>query len=341
MPIKNERYKKYDSYVHSPSSSRRIPTTLHPVSPIQPIRNSPAEKPIVSSVNRKTTSITASHGLFSDIKTPQAPPLKPAHKTINKPLSSALPIASTVKTKPLISPVNKNPNTKQKKNFPGQKLFYAIASFVLITSLGLSMYAFVLNKRAHTVVGEVASASSSLDEQGVAQGTGSEPSSEKPSERAFSSYQVSPERPRYLRIPSKSVNARVKELGLTKTGAIDAPWNIHDVGWYNGSITPGSKNGVSLLLGHVSGKTMPGVFKSISELSVGEAVEIEKGSGETLKYKVDKIETYDTNSIDMSKILYEVDKGNQSLRLMTCAGRYDSSKRAYESRTVVYTSPVK
>jgi len=103
---------------------------------------------------------------------------------------------------------------------------------------------------------------------------------------------------------------------------------------------PGSKNGVSLLLGHVSGTTAPGIFKDINKLVQGDEVEIETGNGTMLKYSVEKIEEYHVDKIDMSKILYEVAQGEQSLRLMTCSGNYDAETHSYDTRVVVYTKRI-
>ncbi|MCA9332404.1 class F sortase [Candidatus Saccharibacteria bacterium] len=294
----------------------------------------------------KNTIITKNQNFISDIQQSSLnSPIKRPLPKINLQTKSDEKTVSNRQTKP-IEPVakkydfEKQISQKQKRKF-GPKLFYAFGVSVFILSFGLNIYSFVINRQAKDEVSEVAAATSSVDEQGVQQGTGSDPSSDKPNQNAFNNYRVAPDRPRYLRVPTKSINARVKELGLAGDGSVDAPWNVHDVGWYNGSIVPGSKNGVSLFLGHISGRTMPGVFKDIANLSAGDIIEVEKGNGEVLKYQVDKVEQYDIDSIDMAKILYEVDQGHQSLRLMTCSGKYDSKTESYGSRAVVYASPVK
>lgn len=231
--------------------------------------------------------------------------------------------------------------TTKKGGGIGMRLFYGFGVLVFVATMLLSAQALVFNKQAKDEVSVLAAETQNVDAQGVPQGTGSEPAEDKPDENAFFAYQVDPDKPRYLRIPTQSVYSRIKELGLTTDGAVDAPWNVHDTGWYNGSIKPGSKNGVSLILGHTSGYSMPGVFKSIGEMKKDDIVEVERGDGEVVKYIVDKVEEYELDKIDMRKILYEVEKGTHSLRLMTCSGQYDSLNREYLSRTVVYTTEIK
>jgi LPXTG-site transpeptidase (sortase) family protein len=319
--MNTKRYKKYDLHIE-PRSKRRLISDITPVVGLSPAQN-------------QKTRVSAK--LISDISHKKRRPSKP--RTINtKMIMIQLVQAHTINEESTQSLTLKK--SYRPKNL-GKRLYFAFGSVVFILSAGMNIYSLSLNKQVKDQASKVAGTFVEADEQGVAQGTGSEPESEKPSDNAIFDYIVSPDKPRYLRIPSQSVTARVKELGIASDGSVDAPWNVHDVGWYSGSITPGSKNGVSLLLGHVSGKIMPGVFKNIAQLPNGALVEVEKGNGQIHTYEVEKIEEYETKNIDMAKILYEVEQGKQSLRLITCAGAYDSDTGEYKSRTVVYLSPTK
>ncbi|KKW05197.1 MAG: hypothetical protein UY35_C0001G0088 [Candidatus Saccharibacteria bacterium GW2011_GWC2_48_9] len=52
---------------------------------------------------------------------------------------------------------------------------------------------------------------------------------------------VSTEQPRYLSIPSLYIDeARVFSVGTKANSELDTPRNIHDVGWYEKSATPGA-----------------------------------------------------------------------------------------------------
>lgn len=221
-----------------------------------------------------------------------------------------------------------------------QKMMYAFASLVVVFSGFVSVQSFITNNKAQEQIATLGDAVS-RDEQGVSEGTGNEPSEEPIPRSVVANYQVSnPEDPRFLRIPSLGVFSRIKNLGVTPEGAVDAPRNIYDTGWYNGSARPGSKAGSSLILGHVSGWTGPGVFKRINELPIGGEFEIEKGTGEVIKYSVVRSEQIPVDQIDMGKVLSAEEAGKHDLKLMTCSGRYNSSTETFEDRFIVYAKRI-
>jgi hypothetical protein len=221
-----------------------------------------------------------------------------------------------------------------------QKMMYGFASLVIIFSAFVSVQSFITNNKAKEQIATLGE-NITRDEQGVSEGTGNEPSEEPISLNVVSNYRVSnPEDPRFLRIPSLGVFSRIKNLGVTPEGAVDAPRNIFDAGWYNGSARPGSRVGSSLILGHVSGWTGPGVFKKINTLPVGGEFEIEKGNGEIVRYSVVRSEQLPVNEIDMGKILSTEEVGKHDLKLMTCSGRYNSTTETYEDRFIVYAKRI-
>lgn len=219
-----------------------------------------------------------------------------------------------------------------------QKVLYVFGALVFMFSALASIQTIFTNKQAQD---QIATLGVRTDEQGVSEGTGNEPSEGPVSSQAIAAYKVSnPNDPRYLRIPSLGVFSRVKNLGIDSSGAVDAPWNINDAGWYNGSARPGNSIGSSLILGHVSGWTAPGVFKNLKNLKTGTQFEIEKGSGEVVTYEVTRSESIPLDQINMSKILGAEEPGKHDLKLMTCSGKYNSDTKTYEERYVVYAKPV-
>lgn len=222
-----------------------------------------------------------------------------------------------------------------------QKLMYGFGVMVLLFSAFVSIQSFMTNKQAKDQIATLGQ-NATKDDQGVTEGTGDEPSEEEISEAALSAYQVkNPNDPRYIRIPELGVLARVKNLGIDKNGAVDAPWNIYDAGWYNGSARPGNSFGSSLVLGHVSGWTGPGVFKNINRLVPGSQFEIEKGNGEKITYSVTKTEQIPLDQVNMAKILGTEVAGQHDMKLMTCSGKYNKETKTYEDRFVVYAEVVK
>lgn len=167
------------------------------------------------------------------------------------------------------------------------------------------------------------------------------PASEvEPSAKQISSYVVPPDMPRYLNIQSLGVtDARVLALGVSGDGAVATPSSIYDVGWFDGSAKPGT-GGVSLIVGHVSGVSAPGVFGSIHSLNAGDMVEIELGNGDILSYRVDGVESFPADKVDMSRVLQYNSNDAEGLNLITCFGSFDSARQQYRERLVVYTTRI-
>jgi sortase (surface protein transpeptidase) len=185
-------------------------------------------------------------------------------------------------------------------------------------------------------LGVLGAQTQTTDENGVLEGTGDEPSEAPVPTQSILSYTVSPDMPRYIRIPSIGVFSRVKQLGITREGAVDAPANINDAGWFNGSAKPGSAIGSSLIVAHVSGWTAPGAFKKINQLKPGMRFEIEKGDGEKLVYEVVRGESIPVDQVNMESILNPVEGEQHDLKLMTCSGRFNRQTDHYEERYVIF-----
>ena len=117
---------------------------------------------------------------------------------------------------------------------------------------------------------------------------------------------------------------------------MQAPKSTFDVGWYDGSSKPGEP-GAMFIDGHVSGPKNRGIFYDIKKLKKGDVVEIERGDGLKLEFKVVAVEKYDANNVDMNKALRSYDPSKQGLNLMTCAGQFLPKEQTFNQRVVVYT----
>lgn len=144
-------------------------------------------------------------------------------------------------------------------------------------------------------------------------------------------YTVAADMPRMLSIPSLGVNARVLRMSVGSDGAIEAPAGIWDTGWYDGSTKPGEA-GNAFIDGHVSGPTMPAVFKELKNIRRGAEIRVERGDGTKLRYAVSSVETVKLNEIDMRSVL--TGPGGEALTIMTCGGDY-LGDYTYDSRVIV------
>lgn len=149
------------------------------------------------------------------------------------------------------------------------------------------------------------------------------------------SYQVPALDPRYLKINSIGVNARVLNVGL-KENTIGTPRNIFDTGWYNGSAYPG-ESGAIFIDGHLSGPTQNGVFSGLAKLKPGDQIQIVRGDNKIFTYEVRMSETVNVANVDMKKVLSTYNGETQGLNLMTCAGNYNTEENTYNERTIVYS----
>lgn len=148
-------------------------------------------------------------------------------------------------------------------------------------------------------------------------------------------YKTAASYPRVIRIAKTNTEARVLALDIAPTGALKAPANIFDAGWYKASAEPGEA-GAMVLDGHVSGPTMPGVFKKLGTLVSGDKIEIERGDGKKFIYTVTATKVFDADKLDMSSVMVPSEAGKPGLNIITCAGKFNNSTNKFEQRTVVY-----
>jgi LPXTG-site transpeptidase (sortase) family protein len=200
----------------------------------------------------------------------------------------------------------------------------ALAIILFVTGLAIN---FSVLSKSHEAEAQVASMSNTNS------------GNDKPDETHpgnIKSYQVGPTMPRFIRIPKLTVEARVKRIGIKANNELQAPTNIFDTGWYDGSSKPGEGAGAALIDAHVSGPTKHGVFYDLKKLVAGDAIQIERGDGKLLNYKVVSSKSFPVDSVDMASTLVSVDPAKPGLNLMTCDGQYDSKTDQYKNRLVVY-----
>jgi LPXTG-site transpeptidase (sortase) family protein len=214
-----------------------------------------------------------------------------------------------------------------------RSLTTVVATVVFVAGIYVVVDGYRANKQVKVQLQQVSAA---VDSGGaVPEGF---PSETSPTE-SIENYQVAADMPRFLEIPSLGIKSRVIRMGVTPEGAIQAPSNVFDSGWYDGSSKPGEA-GASFVDGHVSGFTQPGVFKNIKSLNSGDLISVEMGNATKYQYKVVKIESYPADSVDMNKALAPVTPGKQGLNLMTCNGSFDNATNEYKERLVVFTERI-
>ena len=157
---------------------------------------------------------------------------------------------------------------------------------------------------------------------------------EKPTKTQIEEYKVAADQPRYLSIPKLNIDrARIIAVGVKASGELGTPNNIFDVGWYNASGKPG-QGGVMVIDGHNGGPHVYGVFKDLPSLAAGDIIEIERGDGETFKYKVVENRTVELSEANnyMKTAFKSPETGKESLGLISCTGEWSQKQGTYLSR---------
>ncbi|HSX41532.1 MAG TPA: class F sortase [Candidatus Saccharimonadales bacterium] len=153
---------------------------------------------------------------------------------------------------------------------------------------------------------------------------------------SFDNYTVAPDLPRFIDIKKIGVKARVKRLGVDSKNQLQAPSNVYDTGWYDGSAKPGEPGAV-VIDGHRQGSSVPGIFNGLTSLATGDTIQIERGDNKVFTYQVVSIKQYAYNNVDMAAALTPVKLGQKGLNLITCSGTFKSKIGQYDKRTVVFT----
>jgi len=139
--------------------------------------------------------------------------------------------------------------------------------------------------------------------------------------------------PAHIAIAKAKVNAKIVDVGITKTGNLDVPPNYIEVGWYKYGPLPGEM-GSAVLDGHVdNGGKIPGPFKNLKKVKAGDDIVVTMTDGTVHRYKVSATDVYPTNKFPGKKIFLE--SGERYLKLITCHGKFIASKDTYDQRLVV------
>lgn len=156
------------------------------------------------------------------------------------------------------------------------------------------------------------------------------PAAEKKDSTAASGMPASiPDR---LRIPSIELDAPVAGVGLNPDGTLGVPHHDY-AGWYTGSPTPG-EIGPAVFPGHVDSAGGIGVFWRLRELTPGAEMLVSRQDGSTVRFLVEKLETYEQAAFPTEQVYGNIDYAG--VRLITCAGDFNFATRQYSHNLVVY-----
>jgi hypothetical protein len=139
--------------------------------------------------------------------------------------------------------------------------------------------------------------------------------------------------PTRVRIPSVSLDSSLARLGLDATGALTPPSNFARAGWYSKGPAPG-EIGPAVIAGHVDSYTGPAVFFRLAQVAVGSEVLVGRSDGTTLRFTVTRVARYPKTAFPSAEVYGPTPTAE--LRLITCGGQFDRSRRSYVDNVVVF-----
>ena len=154
--------------------------------------------------------------------------------------------------------------------------------------------------------------------------------------RAAKSATLSRSTPVRLQIASIGVDSTLMRLGLRSDGSLQVPTGGFPAGWYTGGPTPGEL-GPAVIAGHVD-MLGPGVFYRLHDIAAGDQIVVTRADGSTPVFRVTQIRQYRKDQFPSQLVYGDID--HAGLRLITCAGTFNSASGHYEDNLVVFADLV-
>jgi LPXTG-site transpeptidase (sortase) family protein len=137
--------------------------------------------------------------------------------------------------------------------------------------------------------------------------------------------------PNHIVIPSVGIDAQIRSVGRTDDGAVAVTPTLDQVGWYKYSKAPGD-GGNTLIVGHYN-LEKPAAFKNLKDVTEGTEIQVTRGDGAVVTYKVTAKDIYQKDQTPMDSILQPTDK--DTLHIITCDGAWLSQEKTFDQRLVV------
>lgn len=141
--------------------------------------------------------------------------------------------------------------------------------------------------------------------------------------------------PTALSIPSVHISSTLVPLGLNPDGTVQVP-DIHNpmqAGYYRLGPSAGQV-GPFVVLGHVDSYTEAGVFYPLRDLREGDLVHVDRQDGSRITYVVDRIDRVSKDDFPTDEVYGDVNR--PEIRLITCGGSFDRTKRSYDDNVIVF-----
>lgn len=136
-------------------------------------------------------------------------------------------------------------------------------------------------------------------------------------------------------VPSVGLSSSLVAIGVDTTGALVPPADYDRAGWFAAGPAPGAV-GPAVLAGHVDSRSGPAVFFRLKDVEPGDEVLVDRSDGSTVAFTVTRVAKYPKTDFATEEVYGPT--VDAQLRLITCGGKFDRSRRSYTDNIVVYAT---
>ena len=122
-------------------------------------------------------------------------------------------------------------------------------------------------------------------------------------------------------------------LGLDLNGELEVPEDYARGGWYVDGPRPG-ETGPAVVAAHVDSTDGPAPFYRLSEVVVGDRIEVVYPNGDEVAFVATRIEQHAKDEFPTLEVYGNTDE--PELRLITCGGDFDRRARSYRHNVIVW-----
>jgi hypothetical protein len=140
-----------------------------------------------------------------------------------------------------------------------------------------------------------------------------------------------------LRIPELGVDSRLDRLGVRPDGSVEVPARVSVAGWFAGGPRPGQA-GPAVILGHVDSRNGPGIFARLATVRPGARIRVDRADGSTVIFRITSVSRVPKTRFPTD--LVYAPTLEPSLRLVTCGGDFDRTRRSYRDNVIAFAEPI-
>jgi LPXTG-site transpeptidase (sortase) family protein len=135
-----------------------------------------------------------------------------------------------------------------------------------------------------------------------------------------------------IEIPAIGLRSSLARLRLDAGGVLQPPANPAQAGWFSAGPVPGDR-GPAVIAGHLDSRTGPAVFVRLGQVKVGDIVVVRRSDGTSVRFRVQSTHRYAKAAFPTAAVYGPTPTA--TLRLITCGGAYDHTRKRYPDDVVV------